>query len=285
MENESKVPEWKKKAVEELKNDIEKFDIISIVNLENLPNKQFQQIRKKLKNKIEIKVKKKAILLRALEVCSKKRVKELAKQLTGVPALLLSNINAFELFQLLKQNQSPAPAKAGQIVPEDIWINAGLTPFIPGPVISDLQKLGLKTGVENGKITIKEDKMVIKKGGEVPGEAVSILARLGIEPMKIGINLIATLENGDILSQEVLDINIEEYIDNIKSVHSDALKLSIELGIINPDTIQFLLRKAAKEVKTIADSQNILTKDTAGKIISKIENQAAALQGLIKGSE
>ena len=43
-------------------------------------------------------------------------------------------------------------------------IPAGPTPFAPGPIIGELGMLKIKAGIEAGKVVIKEDAHVAKKG-------------------------------------------------------------------------------------------------------------------------
>ena len=42
------VAEWKKEEVKELKGIIDKFDVIGIVDLMNIPAKQLQEMRKRI---------------------------------------------------------------------------------------------------------------------------------------------------------------------------------------------------------------------------------------------
>ena len=275
------VSEWKKKEVEKIRKLAESYPTIAIINLENLPTKQLQAIKKKLKGKILTKITKKRFIKFAFDGSSQDRLKKFSEHVTGVPGLLFSKLGAFELFKLLKESRSSAPIKPGQIAPEDIWVQAGPTPFAPGPVISDFGKLGIKTAVEGGKIAIKQDAIVVKKGEKASFEAASILSRLGIEPMKIGINLTYVLENEDIYPAEVLDIDTGAYIENIKKAHLDAFALSLELGIINKDTVTHLIKKAINDAKSLAISQDIMTSETTKEILSKVEAQAKALEGVI----
>lgn len=275
------VPEWKKKEVEKIRKLAETYPTVAIINLENLPNKQLQAIKKKLKDKIATRVTKKLFIKYAFEGSSQERLKNFVKYVKGAPGLLFSKLGAFELFKILKENRSSAPIKPGQTTPEDIWVQAGPTPFTPGPVISDFGKLGIKTAVEGGKIAIKADTLVLKKGEKASFAAASILSRLGIEPIKVGIALTHVLEGEDVYLADVLDIDINAYIANIQEAYSDSFKLSIELGIINNETVTFLIKRAFDGAKVLALSQNTITAETIKEIISKTESQAKALGGLV----
>ncbi len=65
------VAEWKKEEVNELKSLIDKYDVIGIVDLLNIPAKQLQEMRKSLHNKAVIRMsKKKNLIDLALEDCN-----------------------------------------------------------------------------------------------------------------------------------------------------------------------------------------------------------------------
>mgnify|MGYP000252813721 CR=1 FL=1 len=74
---------------------------------------------------------------------------QLTEKIKGMPALLFSKENPFTLYSILQKNKSPAPAKANQEAPKDIVVSAGPTTFAPGPIISELAEVGIKTKVDN----------------------------------------------------------------------------------------------------------------------------------------
>ncbi|MBS3071490.1 50S ribosomal protein L10, partial [Candidatus Pacearchaeota archaeon] len=168
----NKVPEYKKKVVEDLANDIRNSQTILVASTKNLPGSQFHEIKKKLRGKAIIKVAKKSLVLRAFGMVEKGALQHLKEKIVADVALFFSNLDAFELSSLLSDNLSPAKAKMGDIAPEDISIEPGPTNMIPGPAISELSSVGLKVAVENGKIAIKQGATVVKKGERVPEKVV-----------------------------------------------------------------------------------------------------------------
>lgn len=258
----AKVPEWKKKQVDEIKKLTTTYSTIAIINLEMLPNRQLQKVKKKLKANVVFKPVKKWLATMAFEASANPAVKNLIPYMGGVPALLFTNLGAFELFKLLKESRQKVPAKSNQIAPEDIWVQAGPTPFTPGPIISELATLKIKASVAGGKIGIKQDSLVVKKGEKVIPLAASILAKLGITPVKIGVNLVAAVEKGDLYLANILDIDEEKLIADLKKAASEALALSMELGIINSDNAPQLIAKAVREAKALESKVNEAEKTT-----------------------
>lgn len=248
-----KIPEWKIQEVKEIQKLCEKYPNIAVINLENLPAKQLATIRRKLKEKVVFKIAKKLLIKKSLESAKNENAKKLVENLKGIPSLVFTNMNAFELFKIFKDNSMPAPAKAGQTAPDDIWVQAGPTPFMPGPMISILSSLKIKAGVEAGKIAIKEDSLVVKKGEKVSQAAANVLAALGIEPMQIGVDVTAVLENSDLYFPSVLNIDMEKVLNDIRVAYTNALKLAIETKIVNKETIAYMVRKAHSEAKALEE--------------------------------
>src|SRR3989344_1508570 len=245
------VPAWKKSKVDEIKKLTTSYSTIALIDLTSLPTKQLQIVRKKLGEKVKFVIAKKILIQKAFESSANPKGKDLLPYLGKEPALLVTNLNAFELFGQFKKNRQNTPAKTGQLAPNDIWVQAGPTPFTPGPVISELAQLKIKAGVVSGKIEIKAPALVVEQGKPVPQLAASILARLGIEPMQIGVTLVAALEGTDLYFAKVLDIDLDKTKTDIQTAHMDAFKLAVELEIMSKEVVEYLIAKAEREAKAL----------------------------------
>jgi len=237
--------EIKAVELEEVKNLLSKYDTICIADLTNLPSPTLQRLRKRLQDKIFIKVTKKSLISLAIEQIKEKDLSGLKQSLeNSIPALVLSNEDPFKLYKLIKENKTNAFAKPGQVAPRDIIIPAGPTNFPPGPIIGELGAVGLQTGVEGGKIAIKKDKLIVRANEIIKPEVASVLAKLGIEPIEIGLNLIASYKDKVVYGKDILDINEELYISNLRLANSQALTLAEKIGFISKENVKLLLRKA-----------------------------------------
>ena len=163
------VAEYKKKYVQDMSKLIRQYPIVGLVNMEGLPAPQLQTMRSELRGKMELYMTKKRLMRIALEKIKNEKngIEELEKHFEGMPAFIFTNENPFKLSRTLQKSKTKAPARAGQTAPSDITISKGPTPFAPGPVISELSNAGLKVGVENGKVAVKEDTVIVKKGEKI----------------------------------------------------------------------------------------------------------------------
>jgi large subunit ribosomal protein L10 len=275
------VSEEKKQEVESLKKLLNEYETIVLVNLIDLPSNELQVVRKKLRDSSVIKVSKKRLVKKAIETLeSKKDLTEFVSKFDNVvPALIFSKNNAFKLASFLRKNKSKVAAKSGQIAPKDLVINAGPTPFTPGPMIGELGSMGVKATVENGKIVVKDDAVVVKEGDEINAKVADLLVKLDIKPMELGLSLVAAYEDGIVLDKDVLDFDESLYVDEIKRIAADAFSLTVGIGYVTKDNVEILIKKAENEVKALIDAAGILTRDNVGGILSKAEKEAENLLG------
>ncbi|HLC72394.1 MAG TPA: 50S ribosomal protein L10 [Candidatus Nanoarchaeia archaeon] len=246
----------KKKEVERLKKFFQEYPVVAIADLHNLPAANLQKIKKKLRGKAEFVIIKRRRAVIAINELKDKltNADELLGKVKGMIALLFSKEDPFQLYKTVQKNIAPAAARAGQESPEDITIPAGPTAFTAGPMIGELGQLGLKTEVKDGKIAIREDKVIVKQGQIITAKVAELLTKFGIEPMKIGLNVVCTYQKGEILGKEVLGVSEEEYIGFIQTAHQEALNLAVFVAYPSKETIDLLVQKAAREGKSVADT-------------------------------
>jgi large subunit ribosomal protein L10 len=244
------VKEEKLKAVEKLKKEIEDSSVIGIVNLLKLPSRQLQQIKKKIKGQVVLRVVKKSTLQFAIKAANKKNKEELEKNIPQQPALALTNLDPFKFYVMIDKLKSPAAAKEGDITPADIQVSAGPTNLLPGPAISELTKAGIPAGVEEGKIAVKKDVVVAKKGDVVSKNLANALKKLGIEPILIGLNIVAIYQDGTIYKKDALSL-VSIYPDMLKDAFNKALNLSVSICYPTKENVKYLLAKAVNTAKAL----------------------------------
>ena len=284
MEKTARVAEYKKKIVQSIVKCIKEYPIIGVVNMESLPAPQLQAMRAKLRGKVYLIMTKKRLMKIALEQVKndKKGIEDLEKYFEGMVALLFTKDSPFKLSKTLQESKSPAPAKAGQTAPKDLIIPKGPTGFAPGPIISELGSVGIKTGVEQGKVAVKEDSLVAKKGEKIQPKVAEVLARMGVEPMEVGLDLVAAYDDGVVYSKDILQIDEKEFMGKLNSACSGAVNLAMFIEYPTKDTINLLLGKAFNDAKAIGLSQNIIDEGVIEELLGKAETGMLSLKDSAK---
>jgi len=264
-----KVSKKKIETVKKLLELIKNSNTIIIASIKNLPSRQFQDIRKKLRENVEIKVVKKNVILKAIDESENKNLQDLKKYVQEDSAVLFSKEEAFELASVLAENKNPIGTKTGQIAIENIEVEEGPTDLTPGPAISEFGNLGIKIAVEDGKIAIKEKKVIAKKGEKISEAAASIMSKLDIKPFKIGLEPLAIcdIKIGKIYTN--IKIDKEKTIEELKISANKALGFAQKIVYYCKETIGFLLGKANANEKALEKLQTKQVTDDKAQ-----ENQA-----------
>ena len=238
------VSEAKKAKVKELAGLLKKKTVM-VISIKGLPSAQFQDIKKKLRDRAKVQVVKKSLVNFALDAAGAKELNDLIPYVNDSTAMLFSDEDAFVISGILANEKSPSKAKAGQIAPFDIEVKAGPTELLPGPDISALSAVGLAPKVENGKIAVMQDKVILKEGKEVTEAIASIMAKLDIIPFEVGIEPVAAFMDGKVYADIVIDI--DKAVGELEYDYGRAFAFAVDLGIVNLETLDLIIGKAGIE--------------------------------------
>ena len=273
------VARWKKEAVAKLASKLADSKVVGIIDVKGVPAPAFQTMRSDLRDKVQITMLKNSLARLALKEAGKKRegVDGLVGAIEGQCAIVTSDLNPFRLFKQLDATKTKMPAKGGEISPEDIEIKAGDTPFKPGPIVGDLQKAGLPAAIEQGKVVIKRDKVLVKEGEEISREVALVLSKLEVFPITVGLDLRAAFEDGFVFEKDVLVVDDAEYLGKVRSAASGALNLAVFIGHPNATTIRPLLAKAHYSALNLAVNADVMNSETIKLALAKARAQMMAL--------
>lgn len=249
---EKPIPEDKKIVVDALVKKIKSSRTILLASTKGLPASQFQKIKMKLRGKAEVFIAKKSLVVRAMESVEKGTLNNFKKEVGADMAVMFSEIEAYELSAMLTDNQTPAKAKAGEVAPEDINVEAGPTDLIPGPAISELGSVGLKVAVENGKLSIKQGATIVKAGEKISAKAAGVMGKLNILPMKVGFIPLAAYDAKSDTIYTSIKIDKEGTLDELRAAIAKALGFAVGRGYTTKETISFFISKAAMEERALA---------------------------------
>jgi len=278
------VAEWKYGEIEQLTALFTSNKIIGIAEIGGIPGPQLQKMRANIRAKAQIRCAKNSLILRALDEAEKKvkGISSLKDEISGQAVIIATDMNPFALFKEMKTTRTMAPAKGGETATHDIEVKAGDTPFKPGPVVGELQKVGIPAAIQEGKVVIKSDKVIVPAGEKIPVDAAQMLTRLEIFPIEIGMNLHAVFEEGNVFKPDVLDIDMDKFMLQLQQASSNAFSLAIETAWISKSTIEHLLQKAHRSAHTLAIEGNIYTKDTITQLLSKANVSALSVASNVK---
>src|SRR4030067_127339 len=203
------VAPYKKEGVAGLVRQLTESKVVGIAAIQGIPAPQFQARRQRLRGRATITVSKNSLVRLALKEAAAKRphLEALEEAIDGQTALVTADVNPFRLFKELESTKTKAPARGGEVAPEDLWVDAGETPFKPGPIVGELQKAGIPAAIDRGKVVIKKDKLLVKGGERIPRDAAQELTRLELLPLILGPDLTGAYEDGMVFRRDALAVD------------------------------------------------------------------------------
>lgn len=267
------VKDEKLKAVQQLASDLESSPVIGMVDFYKMPSAQLHAIKKELRGKAVIKMIKKTILKFAVEKLVKEGKTEFKKleEIAPVqPAIILTEMEPFKLYAIVARMKFPAYAKEGDVVEDEIEVSAGPTSLMPGPVISELQSVGIRASIQQGKIAIMKDSVIARPGDVVSDALSGVLRKLNIQPMEIGMNIVAVFESGDIYDKETLQL-VLDFPPMLPIAANHAINLSVFIAYPTKENINMLIAKASNEAKAL---QSLQPQPKSGEAGEKVEEKS-----------
>lgn len=251
------VKEAKLAQVDALAKKLDSTNVIGLLDMHKLPSKQYQEIQKQIRDNVEVAMVKKSVLLHAIEKSKKEKIKEFAEKIPEQPALVFTNLDPFKFYIAVSRLRSPNYAKESDVAESEIEVTAGPTDLMPGPAINEFSKLGIPAGVEGGKIAVKRDKVVAKKGDVISKDLASVLRKLKIQPVSVGLNVVAVYDGGTIYLKDVLSLAGQVYIDQTLLAHQHAINLSVGIGYPTKENIGMILAKAQRQAQALESKAKV----------------------------
>ncbi|MFB6291862.1 MAG: 50S ribosomal protein L10 [Candidatus Nanohaloarchaea archaeon] len=273
--------EMKEAKVEEFVEKIERYPVIGILDMHNLPSKQLQQIKKDMKEFADIKMSRKTLMDIAIDKADKEDIEKLNENEAEQPAFIFSERDPFQLYSLIQNNKTSAAAQGGEEAPNDIEIPDGDTGIGPGPMLGKLQGAGLDVQVDDGSIHVQEPGVLVEKGETITGDDAEILSQVGIEPLEIGLDLDIAYSEGEIFTAEQLDIDVDEYRDRVENAAGLAFNLAVNAGVVNERTAPSIIGEAAQKARNVSISEGIPTEETIKDILATASSNAEGVDSQV----
>lgn len=268
----------KAEAVQEIKSFLQQYNAVGVASLRKVRAAQLQELRRKLEKSAYLLVVKNTIIKRAIAECKDKpRLENLEDHLEGSNIFLFTNLNPFKLVLLLEKSRVKTTAKAGDTAAFDVTIPSGNTGLPPGPIISQFTAVGLPTRIEAGSVYVSRDTLVAKEGDVITARLAAVLSKLGIKPVEVGLTLKAVYDEGLIIVEEQLRVDLGEFRRSIEEAHAYAFNLSVNAAYPLPENIVFLLQTAHQKAYGLALNAGILTPDTVVDFVRRAHTEMLSL--------
>ena len=268
--------------VEEIKELLKGYKSIGLASLQKVRAAQLQELKKSLAGKVNMRVLKNTLTKLAIENMEKDDLKKLAEYLEGANLFLFTDLNPFKLALLLERGKVKTTAKSGDIAAMDVVIPEGSTGQPPGPIISQLNAVGLPTRIESGSVWVSKDTLVVRKGEAISERLAALLSKLGIKAVEAGLSMKAVLDEGLIITGDLLKIDVEATRKSIENSNSEAFALTLRIAYPTSDNMNMLLQIAHKEAFALSLNAAVPTKETIADLIRKAHTEMLSLNTVVE---
>jgi large subunit ribosomal protein L10 len=271
--------------VEEIKELLKEYKSIGIASLQKVRAAQLQELKKSLAGKVYMRVLKNTLTKLAIEKMETDELKKLEDHLEGSNLFLFTDLNPFKLALLLERGKVKTVAKSGDIAAMDVVIPAGSTGQPPGPIISQLNAVGLPTRIESGSVWVSKDTLVVRKGEPISERLAALLSKLGIKAVEAGLSMKAVLDEGLIIRGNMLKIDVEATRKSLEQSNSEAFALSLSIVYPTSENMTMLLQIAQKEAFTLSLNAAVPTKETIADLVRKAHTEMLSLNSIAENAK
>lgn len=210
---------------------LEEYKSVFVVGVDNVSSQQMHQVRKVLRNRGVVLMGKNTMVRRAIRdfISDLPDFEKLLPFVKGNVGFIFTNESLQEIKEVIVSNKVAAPARAGAIAPEDIWVTAVNTGIEPGKT-SFFQALGVPTKIARGTIEIVSDVKVVQAGSKVGASEAALLNLLNISPFTYGLTVVQVYDNGQVFPASILDITDDELVGHFLSAVSTIASISLAIG-------------------------------------------------------
>jgi len=265
----------KEKYFVKLRELIETYPSIFIVNVDNVGSNQMHQIRVQLRGKGIVLMGKNTMVRRALRsiLAEMPQYERLMPHVRGNIGFVFTSGDLKDIRESIISNRVRAPARAGILAPVDVIVPAGNTGMEPGKT-SFFQALQIPTKIARGTIEIVADVQVVVAGTRVGTSEATLLNMLNISPFTYGMTVLQIYDAGTCFPPEILDVDEKELIDKFLSGIKTIASLSLALHYPTLVSITHSLVNSYKNLLSISLATDY-TFEGSAKVKEYLENPEA----------
>lgn len=171
----------------------------------------------------------------------------------GNVGFIFTNGDLKTIRDVILSNKVAAPARAGAIAPDDVYIPAGNTGMEPGKT-SFFQALGVPTKIARGTIEITADLKLVEAGTKVGASEATLLNMLNISPFTYGMSIAQVYDNGNTFPASVLDIGEEQLLKAFSSAITTIACVSLAVNFPTLPSVMHSVVNTYKNVLAVAIS-------------------------------
>jgi len=209
------------------------YDRAFIVAADNVGSKQFQDIRRGLREHSVVLMGKNTLMKRCIRLYCESEGEEkwtpLLDELVGNVGIIFTKGDLNEVREQIMSFKVGAPARVGLVAPNSVEVPAGGTGLDPSQT-NFFQALNIPTKINKGTVEIVAPVSLVKEGEKVGASEATLLAKLGIKPFSYGLIVTRVFDGGSVYDPKVLDITQDDLKKSVTSAIQRVAAACLAIG-------------------------------------------------------
>jgi len=238
---------------DKLESLLKEYKSIFIVQVDNVSSQQMHEIRQSLRGEGVVLMGKNTMVRRALKgfISDSPEYERLLPFVKGNVGFVFTNADLKTIRDKILANRVAAPARAGAVAPDDVYVPAGNTGMEPGKT-SFFQALGVPTKIARGTIEITADLKLVEAGSKVGASEATLLNLLNISPFTYGMSIAQIYDNGQTFASSVLDIEESQLLKAFTSAITTIASISLAANFPTLPSVIHSVVNSYKKVLAVA---------------------------------
>eukprot|EP01091_Cochliopodium_minus_P020083 TRINITY_DN865_c0_g1_i1.p1 TRINITY_DN865_c0_g1~~TRINITY_DN865_c0_g1_i1.p1 ORF type:complete len:326 (+),score=102.02 TRINITY_DN865_c0_g1_i1:137-1114(+) len=257
LTNKQKKEVYTKNLVELLKQ----YNKILLVNIDNVGAFSIQKIRQTLRSKATLLFGKNTLIRKTIrdyvEKCEEAgnkdsaRIEALLPFIKGNVGMVFTNDELNGIKEVVESYKQKAPAKVGQIAPEDVFVEPGPTGMEPTQT-SFLQALNIASKIVKGQVEISNRVHLVKKGDKVGPSESSLMDKLNIMPFSYRAEVRTVFDSGYVYPASLLNLGANDVLQTLSKGLQRIATISLQIGVPTLASVPHLIANAFKNLVSIS---------------------------------
>jgi len=240
---------------------LKQYNKILLVNIDNVGAFSIQKIRQKLRSKATLLFGKNTLIRKTIrdyvEKCEEAgnkdsaRIEALLPFIKGNVGMVFTNDELNGIKEVVESFKQKAPAKVGQVAPEDVFVEPGPTGMEPTQT-SFLQALNIASKIVKGQVEISNRVHLVKQGDKVGPSEASLMDKLNILPFSYRAEVKTVFDSGYVYPASLLSLGTNDVLQTLSKGLQRIATISLHIGHPTLASVPHLIARAYRNLISVS---------------------------------
>jgi len=237
------------------------YNKILLVNIDNVGAYNLQKTRQALRGKAVLLFGKNTLIRKTIrdyvEKCveagnkESARIESLLPFIKGNVGMAFTNEDLNTVKGVLESFKQSAPAKIGQVAPEDVFVEPGPTGMEPTQT-QFLQALNIASKIVKGQVEIITRVHLVKAGEKIGNSEAALLDKLNIMPFSYKAEVKHVYDSGFVYPSSLLSLGPNDVLQTLSKGIQRIATISLETGFPSLASVPHLLAKSYRNLISVS---------------------------------